>query len=211
MAHAYTTKRGKNKKSKLGVRKDQQQNMEKQLKCKPDLHAHLYDGPKESAAPSIGRLANSSINARLESVKARLAKALMDKCSFPECQNASDSKTLSECSACRQARYCSRECQKAHWPNHKEQCKAARKALEAQEAANQQKLLSALQELGLDSTAAASAATDGGEEEATSLENINVEITAESSNPHEKAEEGEEGDDGEEEEGEEEEEEDDLD
>ena len=29
MAHAYTTKRGKNKMSKLGVRKDQQQNQEK--------------------------------------------------------------------------------------------------------------------------------------------------------------------------------------
>ena len=33
MAHAYTTKRGKNKMSKLGVRKDQQQNQEKCVKC----------------------------------------------------------------------------------------------------------------------------------------------------------------------------------
>jgi hypothetical protein len=32
MAHAYTTKRGKNKMSKLGVRKDQQQNNERTLK-----------------------------------------------------------------------------------------------------------------------------------------------------------------------------------
>ena len=33
---------------------------------------------------------------------------------------------LSKCSACHTAFYCSRECQKTDWPNHKAQCKATR-------------------------------------------------------------------------------------
>jgi hypothetical protein len=148
MAHAYTTKRGKNKKSKLGVRKDQQQNSERSIKSGVNLNAFLYDGPKEPVGPSIGRLSNHSINtARLENVKSRLQKAIMDKCSNPSCENVSaeeGSVSLSECSACHQARYCCKECQKAHWPEHKVKCKEIRKALEQEELTKQQTVLQAL-------------------------------------------------------------------
>jgi hypothetical protein len=30
------------------------------------------------------------------------------------------------CTACKQARYCSKECQREHWPAHKEECKKNR-------------------------------------------------------------------------------------
>ena len=63
MAHAYTTKRGKNKISKLGVRKDHQQNSERQLKSNVPLANLQYNGPKESVF-AIGHLANSRIDDR---------------------------------------------------------------------------------------------------------------------------------------------------
>jgi len=147
MAHAYTTKRGKNKKSKLGVRKDQQQNNEKSLKHSPDLNAFLYDGPKESSFGIAGHLtAGNSNNARLESVRSRLQKQLADKCSNPECSQAQNGH-LSECSACRQTRYCSKDCQKAHWPAHKDLCKATRKEMQQRGEERQLHVLQALKEL----------------------------------------------------------------
>jgi hypothetical protein len=152
MAHAYTTKRGKNKKSKLGVRKDQQQNQEKQLKNHVNLSAYLYDGPKESSIGVVGHLTgggSSSSSSRLEDVKARLQKALMDKCSNPNCTNAQTSSTLSDCSACRSVRYCCRDCQLAHWPNHKESCKQIRKELQIKEEQQKLQVLQALEELQL--------------------------------------------------------------
>ncbi len=73
MAHAYTTKRGKNKKAKLGVRKDQQQNQERSLKHGVNLSAFLYDGPKESNIGVAGHLTGgSSSNSGLEDVRSRL-------------------------------------------------------------------------------------------------------------------------------------------
>jgi hypothetical protein len=150
MAHAYTTKRGKNKKSKLGVRKDQQQNQERSLKGGPNLSAFLYDGPKEAEGLSIGRISSHSVNqSRLESVKTRLQKALMDKCSNPSCENASEGIQLAECAACHQTRYCSKDCQKAHWADHKILCKTVRENLKKLENEKQQMVLQALQEMGI--------------------------------------------------------------
>lgn len=153
MAHAYTTKRGKNKKSKLGVRKDQQQNQEKSLKHSPDLNAFLYDGPKESSFGIAGHITGgNSNNARLESVRSRLQRQLADKCSNPECSQAQNGH-LSECSACRQTRYCSKDCQKAHWPAHKDQCKAKRKEMQQQEEERQLHVLQALEGLRMQGAA----------------------------------------------------------
>jgi hypothetical protein len=153
MAHAYTTKRGKNKKAKLGVRKDQQQNQERSLKHGVNLSAFLYDGPKESTVGVMGHLTGgSSSNSRLEDVRSRLQRAIADKCSNPACENAQSSQ-LSECAACRSVRYCCRECQKAHWPWHKDTCKQIRKELEKKEEENKLHVLQALEKLHLNSSA----------------------------------------------------------
>eukprot|EP00942_MAST-04A_sp_MAST-4A-sp1_P014387 g14387.t1 len=37
-------------------------------------------------------------------------------------------KKLQQCTACKEARYCGRECQKKHWKNHKVRCKKIQKA-----------------------------------------------------------------------------------
>ena len=145
MAHAYTTKRGKNKMSKLGVRKDQQQNSERSLKANP-LANLLFDGPKESILSPAGRIGTSS---RLEDTKARLQRALLDKCSYSDCPNATQTSSLSECSSCHQTRYCSKDCQVKHWDSHKEQCKIVRKQLKAQEKEKEEKISAALKELNL--------------------------------------------------------------
>ena len=128
MAHAYTTKRGKTKIAKLGIRKDQQQNLGKHLKLDP-LENMKYDGPNESKFELLQKITAG----RLEDVKARLSKALMDKCSNPSCTSASADCTLSECGSCRQARYCGRECQLAHWQEHKTRCKEVREDMKAKE------------------------------------------------------------------------------
>ena len=128
MAHAYTTKRGKNKMSKLGVRKDHQQNDERSLKSNP-LANLMYDGPKESSF-GIGHIGSSS---RIENIKSRLQKTLTDKCSNPECKTAASDSALMECSQCHDARYCGRECQTSHWNEHKVRCKEIRSNLKKKE------------------------------------------------------------------------------
>lgn len=147
MAHAYTTKRGKNKKSKLNKRMDHQQNLEKSLKQDP-LANLMYDGPKESVF-KIGHIGTSSSTARIDSVVSRLQKALLDKCSNPGCKNTSAEGSLSECASCHQTRYCGRECQLAHWPDHKTKCKEVRNELRAKEKEKQDIITAALQEMNL--------------------------------------------------------------
>lgn len=140
--------------SKLGVRKDQQQNMERQLKTGPSLASYLYDGPRENNFGVAGRLANNNINAaaRIDTVRSRLQRTILDRCSNPSCSESAGTSTLSDCSACHTTRYCSKDCQKAHWSAHKEQCRAVRKARELEEANKQQNVLDALKELGLESS-----------------------------------------------------------
>ena len=46
-------------------------------------------------------------------------------CGVSATQLAKDDKKLLNCSQCRSVRYCSRECQRAHWrAGHKAECKA---------------------------------------------------------------------------------------
>lgn len=146
MAHAYTTKRGKNKKAKLNKRMDHQQNQERSLKQDP-LANLMYDGPKESVF-KIGHIGTSSTS-RIDNVVSRLQKALMDKCSNPGCKNTSAEGSLSECASCHQSRYCGRECQLAHWPDHKTRCKEIRNELRAKEIEKQEAVAAALQEMNL--------------------------------------------------------------
>lgn len=134
MAHAYTTKRGKNKISKLGVRKDHQQNSERQLKSNVPLANLQYNGPKESVF-AIGHLANSRIDDRraTATAAAKAARAIADKCSNPSCSSASDNSELLECSSCHTVRYCGKLCQTTHWEEHKPVCKEVRRAMKARE------------------------------------------------------------------------------
>lgn len=61
-------------------------------------------------------------------------------CDGPECEkkHGFSKIKLSQCSGCKQTRYCSKGCMKSHWPAHREECKriqaekAARKAKKAE-------------------------------------------------------------------------------
>ena len=94
----------------------------------PVGEAMKYDGDRQTVF-ELGRLGSNA--ARIEGMKSRLQQRLMDKCSNPNCANPSSEKELSECAACRSARYCSRDCQLAHWNEHKATCKVPLSALPA--------------------------------------------------------------------------------
>ncbi|KIK57168.1 hypothetical protein GYMLUDRAFT_263235 [Collybiopsis luxurians FD-317 M1] len=47
-------------------------------------------------------------------------------CAYPACPKKSsgyDGRTLKICAKCKQVRYCSKECQKQHWSEHKQNCR----------------------------------------------------------------------------------------
>ncbi len=95
----------------------------------PISEAMKYDGDRESSF-EIGRLGSSS--ARIEAIKQRMQLKLLDKCSNPSCaQPSSSERELSECASCHTVRYCGRDCQLAHWPDHKAICKEKKKEIAA--------------------------------------------------------------------------------
>ena len=53
------------------------------------------------------------------------------RCGNPACQVYSN--TMKKCSVCERRRYCSNECQKAHWKEHKQVCKPVEKEEEEDE------------------------------------------------------------------------------
>ena len=49
-------------------------------------------------------------------------------CSNPGCFNAEDGQVaFARCGACKTKSYCSRDCQKMHWPEHKRECRDKKK------------------------------------------------------------------------------------
>ena len=53
------------------------------------------------------------------------------RCGNNECRCSSLQKPMERCAKCHDIHYCSRECQVAHWPDHKTRCKVVAKALKA--------------------------------------------------------------------------------
>ncbi|KAN0009651.1 hypothetical protein ACTFIU_006948 [Dictyostelium citrinum] len=128
MASVYTTKRGKTKKAKLGIRKDSNNNAANKLNCK-------ISNPGKKPQPEAPTLFKSQqellLKQRGESTDPTLA--LTAKCSNSKCKpnkSATEPPKLSLCSACNSVSYCCRECQVEHWPTHKTKCLQIRQSIE---------------------------------------------------------------------------------
>ena len=68
---------------------------------------------------------------QLSKTTSRLDRALNDQTVRLTCDGCGKpGLCLKQCSACRIARYCSRECQKRAWPEHKAACCRAREQVE---------------------------------------------------------------------------------
>ncbi|KAF2075406.1 hypothetical protein CYY_003285 [Polysphondylium violaceum] len=118
MASVYTTKRGKTKKAKLGIRKDSKNNQANKLTQKIVV--------TNKQQPTFEAKNFSLMHSMLESAdKGQPILSLPGQCGYPVCKvgktKQSDSK-LFLCSACSAISYCSKECQRSHWPTHKVKC-----------------------------------------------------------------------------------------
>ncbi|EGG23825.1 hypothetical protein DFA_05961 [Cavenderia fasciculata] len=122
MASVYTTKRGKTKKAKLGIRKDSKNNQANKL-----VQQVRQTTTKKSQADVINPLDFSDKwnNLKLTGEEERRALALVAKCQFKQCKSGGkiDGTPLMLCGACQSVSYCSRDCQVGDWKLHKEKCK----------------------------------------------------------------------------------------
>ncbi|KAF9047038.1 hypothetical protein BDZ89DRAFT_1058090 [Hymenopellis radicata] len=94
-----------------------------QLRTKYGSLQHLFDGAVHDAWVGFLRHADN-----MKSFLSYLKTSGLDfsDCLNPKCNNLKDDDyTPKQCQACRRAFYCSRECQKAHWKVHREECKKA--------------------------------------------------------------------------------------
>jgi len=66
------------------------------------------------------------------------------ECSNPSCQKkwTPGQPNFKSCSQCGQAKYCSKECQKAHWKQHKRACKKKAQQIQQQQDQSQQSIKS---------------------------------------------------------------------
>jgi hypothetical protein len=138
----------------------------------------MFDGPKEDVLSAIGRVGSSS--ARLTDMKSRLQKQLVDKCSNPGCSNAAAPNTkLSVCASCNSVSYCCRDCQVAHWPEHKAQCKEIKAKLKEKEVETAKLAAEALEQLdGLHLKAAEESSTTTNNAAATASDSDCVDAEA---------------------------------
>jgi len=144
MASVYVTSRGKNKKGKLGMRKDAANNAANKLSQKMFAgNADILGAFSTEQKQPLGLTSRASQEKKKlrENMKAALALT----CANPACaKKVSNASQLLTCSACRGSSYCSAECQKAHWPEHKVPCKAKK----AEEAAKLLKVMENIQTTG---------------------------------------------------------------
>ena len=158
MASVYTTSRGKNKKAKLGMRKDAANNNANKLQTKITATATTLESLMATSHQPLS-LGSSQQRAKTALLKAQSKLALnaannnetaptvedkdgdgqsnastasslplptvsLERCCAPGCTSVpSSSSKLLLCGGCRAASYCSAECQRRDWPNHKVQCK----------------------------------------------------------------------------------------
>lgn len=81
--------------------------------------------PSVLARAQLGRKSSRSVAAHAE-FKRTLGQMRGELNTHLECPGCGEQAVaLRACSRCRTARYCSRECQAAHWPQHKRECKPA--------------------------------------------------------------------------------------
>ena len=146
MAGVYTTKRGKNKKKKLGVRKDNKNNQANKLNTKlvNDPLAKLL-AEAEANKISIGQQVQQKRQDALQAKTDLLA--LTTRCANPNCHKTQRTTELSICTACREISYCGAECQRADWKEHKIKCKAAQEKSKKNDEAFESMILGALNEI----------------------------------------------------------------
>ncbi|GFH52353.1 hypothetical protein CTEN210_08829 [Chaetoceros tenuissimus] len=84
--------------------------------------AHKTICGKVSASDSVPKDASSK-EKRGKSLRKTLKKSNQKQRVCYNCMKTEKEVKLSSCSGCDGAEYCSKECQKAHWPKHKERCK----------------------------------------------------------------------------------------
>jgi hypothetical protein len=77
----------------------------------------------QASSPGLGTAANISMRANAPAELTAYLEA-RTHCLSTGCDGAGHKC----CAACKQARYCCKECQCAHWPAHKTECKVAAKA-----------------------------------------------------------------------------------
>lgn len=130
MASMYTTLRGKNKKAKCAVRKDNQSKATHKLFL-PEVGAH-EEAPVPRAfgagtTAGVGGGAAARERARLRQLVDAAAPTSdaprAAACGNPACAGAAGGGGASlVCSRCRAARYCGAPCQRAHWAAHRGAC-----------------------------------------------------------------------------------------
>jgi hypothetical protein len=80
----------------------------------------------QASAPTFGTAADISKNGGAPHEQTAYLEA-KTHCSNPACAGAG----IKKCTGCKEVRYCVQECQLAHWPAHKADCKAAAKNKDA--------------------------------------------------------------------------------
>lgn len=80
------------------------------------IASDIFSGPL-----SIDRLKKQSIGSKAY-LQVSGTKKTLDACSNLKCAHKESANKFDRCAKCMQAKYCSRECQKTHWPIHKITC-----------------------------------------------------------------------------------------